>query len=463
MTTHRGLLSILIGFSIASPLAGDTTAYGQAQRTQSATQRPAVPVRGTVFDSLRGRPLANAFVTVGGVSGASATDAKGRFRFDSVPPGVYTVTAQHPVLDSIGLSGLAARATVEAGGREVQLAVPSFETLWRSSCAGRVPRDSGIVFGNVRHAKGGAPVANAGIELSWADLVLDRRRSVVQRQWRIETRTNAQGGYAVCGVPSRVGLVVRAANDSSASGQIDIPPNGIRVQRRDLMIGSATPGPFERGAIVGVVVDPQGQPVSGARVLSEGLAEVRTNADGRFRVNDVPAGTRQIEVLAIGVAPALAAADVTPGDSAIIDVHLQRVLTLDAVRTMAARGNRVFAAEFDARRRSGFGYSRDSSDIIRYPQFPNVLRDVPGLTVRQGASSLTITVSDGKGGSCEPEVLIDGAPAAFGHLVDLLPNEVGGLEVYARASRIPARFVPPGIQPQCGMILVWTKYGFRNR
>jgi protocatechuate 3,4-dioxygenase beta subunit len=462
MTTHRGLLSVLIGFSIAAPFGGGQMAYGQAQRAQNAAPRLVVPVRGIVFDSLRGRPLANAFVTVAGVSGASATDSKGRFRFDSVPPGIYTITAQHPVLDSIGLSGLAARATVEAGGREVQLAVPSFETLWRSSCAGRVPRDSGIVFGNVRQAKGGVPVPNAAIELWWADLVMDRRRSVVQRQWHVETRTNAQGGYAVCGVPPRIGLVVRATNDSSASGQIDIAPNGIRVQRRDLTMGSET-GPSEGGAIAGVVVDPLGQPVSGARVLTEGLAEVRTNADGRFRLNGVPAGTRQIEVLAIGVAPALAAADVAPGDSAIIDVHLQKVLTLDAMRTMAARGNRVFAAEFDARRKSGFGYSRDSTDIIRYTQFPSVFRDVPGLTVRQGASSLTITVSDGKGGSCEPEVLIDGAPASFGHLVDLQPNEVGGLEVYTRAAHIPARFVPPGIQPQCGMILVWTKYGFRSR
>src|SRR5262249_22946364 len=131
MTTHRGLLSVLIGFTIVTPLADGATAYGQAQRGQRAVQR-AASMRGTVFDSLRGRPLANAFVTVAGVNGASATDSKGRFRFDSVPPGVYTVTAQHPVLDSIGLSGLAARATVEAGGSDVQLAVPSFETLWRS-------------------------------------------------------------------------------------------------------------------------------------------------------------------------------------------------------------------------------------------------------------------------------------------------------------------------------------------
>jgi hypothetical protein len=440
----------------------DALAQTQRGQTQPTSARPGV-LRGIVFDSLRGKPLANAFVTITGQSRASATDSRGRFQFDSVAPGVHTVTAQHPVLDSIGLSGLAARATVESGSREVQLAVPSFETLWRSSCPGRVPRDSGIVFGSVRNALTGAPAADVAIKLSWADLILDRKRTVVQRQWHVETRTNARGGYAVCGVPQRLGLSVRAANDSSASGDIDLPPTDIRVQRRDLLIGPAPRTSGVHGVIAGIVTDPQGQPVANARVHTDSLLEVRTDADGRFRLNDMPVGTRQIEVLSIGVAPATAAADVLPGDSAVINVRLQTVLTLDAVRSMAARGNRVFAAEFDARRKSGFGYSRDSMEIIRYTQFPNVFRDIPGLNVRVTAASLSITVPDGKGGFCEPEVLIDGASAAFGHLIDLQPNEVGGVEVYVRAAHIPARFVPPGIQPRCGMILVWTKYGFRNR
>jgi hypothetical protein len=59
--------------------------------------------------------------------------------------------------------------------------------------------------------------------------------------------------------------------------------------------------------------------------------------------------------------------------------------------------------------------------------------------------------------------LIDGARATLIHLLDLRSSEIGGGEVYTHAAHIPSRFVPTGIQPQCGMILVWTKYGFRNR
>ena len=465
MMPRRGLLLVLLGSSTLAHLGAAPQASAQPPRGQpGSAPRGTVAVRGIVFDSLRGKPLANAFVTIAGRTDASATDSRGRFRFDSMSPGVYTVTAQHPVLDSIGLSGLAATATVERGGGEVALAVPSFATLWKLSCRGRPPRDSGIIFGTIRHAAGGAPVPDAGVEVSWADLVLGAKHSVVQRQWRVETRTNEHGGYAVCGVPPQTGSAVRASTGASASGLVDVPPNGMRVQRRDLLIGPVPAAhAAQHGTIVGLVTDPDGQSVEGARVMTENLPEVRTNAAGQFTLAGVPTGTRQIEVIAIGVAPATAAADVTPGDSTVINVRLQKVLTLDAMRTMAARGNRVFAAEFDARRKSGFGYSRDSTEIAKYTQLMNVFRDVPSLNVHYASSTLTITVPDGKGGACAPDVLIDGAPAAFGHLVDLLPDEVGGVEVYPRAAHIPPRFVPPGVQPQCGMILVWTKYGFRNR
>src|SRR5262249_26110122 len=221
-----------------------------------------------------------------------------------------TVTAQHPVLDSIGLSGLAPRTTIEEGGRDVQLAVRSFETLWRSSCAGKVPRDSGIVFGSFRSALTGKPVADVAVQLSWADLLLENKRSVVQRQSHIDTRTNAHGGYAVCAVPPRTEFSLRAANDTSASGLIVIEPIDIPVRRRDLLIGPVTSTARQSGAIVGMVTDPRGQSVPGARVLLESLPEVRTDADGHFRLDDVPAGTRQIQVLSIGVAPAFAIADV---------------------------------------------------------------------------------------------------------------------------------------------------------
>lgn len=427
-------------------------------------QRSNVPVRGIVFDSLRGRPLRNAFVTVAGDPRSITTDAQGRFEFDAMSAGKYTFVAQHPLLDSIGLSGLTAAATVSESANEVRLAIPSFATMWSVACGGRAPKDSGIVFGTVRHAVSGRPVANAAIDASWSDLMLDRRRGLRQRRWNILTETNAQGGFAVCGVPPDLGIRLRAALDTNQAAEIDLPALTARVHRRDLFVGPANVADSAgRGSIRGVVTSAAGVPWGEARVRAPGVDEVRTDAEGRFFISGVAPGTRQLEVLALGASPTLAIADVTPRGIAEVTIHVERVPVLSGMRTTATRGVRVAATEFEERKKSGLGYIRDSTQIIKYDQFFNLFRDVPSLTTRYAGSALTILVPDGKGGSCEPDVLIDGAAAAFGHLIDLESKEVAAVEVYPRISQIPGRFQRPGIRAQCGMILVWTKYGFRNR
>lgn len=429
---------------------------------RAGAQREPVTLHGFVFDSLRGHPLRDAAVIIGSSIPVIRTDEAGRFRADSVPPGVYDITAQHPLFDSIGLSGLTVHAVVRTGAREIALAVPSFETLWRRTCRGRAPKDSGIVFGTIRHAAGGATVANAAVSLSWVDLLLNDTKRVVERHWSVETRSNEHGGYAVCGVPLNLSLNVRASDDSSASGAIDLAPGALRIERRDLLLGwRATRG--RHGTIVGIVTDPSGIPVGFARIRLPGARETRTDTAGRFMLFDVPTGSRQIEVIAVGTAPARAVAEVTPGDTTMVLVHIEKFLELAPMRTDAARRGAILAAEFDERRRLGVGYSRDSTQIAKYTEFLNVFRDIPSLNVQYGSSTLRITTPDGRGGTCEPHVLIDGVPAAFGHLIDLQPGEVGGVEVYPRALQVPGQFIPPGIRPSCGMILVWTQYGFRHR
>jgi hypothetical protein len=438
---------------------------GLALSRSVGAQPGKVRVRGVVFDSLRREPIRNAFVSMAGTEQVATTDSRGRFHFDSVLPGVHSVTAQHPLLDSIGLSGLSTHATVTDGHDEVSLAVPSFPTLWGVACGGgRVPKDSGIVYGTIRDASSGTPAANVKVELSWSDLLLDNKRHVVQRRWRIETRSNSVGGYAVCGVAPDLGIQVHAGADSSESGVIDLPPLATRVQRRDLLVGSgASTDSSHGGTITGLVTDQTGQPVADARILMDQIPAIRSDADGRFMLRDVPTGTRQVEIFAIGTSPLLEIVDVVPGTPATIQATLRRVRTLEAMRTEANRGARVFASEFNERRRQGFGYVRDSSEIGKYDQFVNVLRDVPSMNVQYRGSVLSISVPDGKGRSCAPDVWIDGAHAGFGNLIDLSPKEVGGVEVYPRAAHIPPRFVPPGIQPECGIIVVWTKYGLKNR
>src|SRR5687768_9798305 len=75
------------------------------------------PVRlvGVAFDSLKGEPLRDAVVAVRGLPASAVTDDRGRFVFDNVPPGRQTIVVQHPVLDSLGFSGLSRPVMVAAG------------------------------------------------------------------------------------------------------------------------------------------------------------------------------------------------------------------------------------------------------------------------------------------------------------------------------------------------------------
>ena len=227
--------------------------------------------------------------------------------------------------------------------------------------------------------------------------------------------------------------------------------------------GSVLAQGLTAGTVTGTVIDPSGQPLSDARVIVDSLPEVRTGDDGTFTVRLVPTGTREVRVLLVGAAATVVPVDVTPGTTANVNVTVRRITALAPVETRAERNTRVFAAEFSERRRHGYGYVRDSTEIIKYDEFLSVLRSVPSMNVQYRRSTLTITVPNGVGGVCAPRMLIDGAEAGFGHLIDLLPKEIAAVEVYVRGAQVPARFARIGIQPQCGAILVWTKYGMRSR
>jgi hypothetical protein len=59
------------------------------------------------------------------------------------------------------------------------------------------------------------------------------------------------------------------------------------------------------------------------------------------------------------------------------------------------------------------------------------------------------------GGTCAPTIFIDGRQRALIELYDLAPDQLAGVEVYARPSLVPPRFQVA--MSTCGVIVVWTK------
>lgn len=443
MSRSSQIAALLAVVASAAPLA--------AQRT--------VVVRGVAYDSVRGAPLAGAVISMAGDARTVRADNRGRFELDGVIPGPHSFSAQHLALDSLGFSGITARTNVTDGRDEVRIAGPSFSTLWRSVCGtNRIPRDSGFVYGTVRDAVTQSAVPNATIDLTWIDLHVDRARHISQSRYRAQTQSDTTGNYYICGVPRETGTRIRAATQSAASGLIDLAGGSLRVQRRDLTIGAATDSGFNQtGIVAGLVADSAGHPVGDARVLADGVGELRSGADGRFVVRGVPIGTRQVEVLAIGMAPVITAVDVNAVDTASVLATMRRITTLDVVRVTASPQVRRLVRDIEERRAGGMGYMRDSTEIANHGTLSSVLFEFPSVRVeRKNVFGDFVVTLPGTGASrCLANVLIDGQKSDFEELNYLRPADIAAIEVYPHRMSLPMQFMR---FDDCGAIIVWTKW-----
>jgi hypothetical protein len=430
-------------------------------RSLEAQSAP-VRVAGIAFDSLKGEPLREAVVAIRGLAGSATTDERGRFSFDHVPPGRHTFVVQHPVLDTIGFSGLSRQVLVGPGSGDIRIGVPSLATLWRTACgAGAPPKDKALVFGTIRDIDQQRPVPDAFVDLTWQDLTYDKRRGLRQTAHRGATRSDSTGSYVVCGVPTNTWMRIDAGVASGASGRIDLPPSPLQVRRRDLMVGvSGEQDSTQRGTISGHLVGPDGGAFMNARIVLDDSSEVRSGVDGRFIMRNVRAGTRQVEVFSIGISPVVSAVDVLPGETSTLALQLQRVTTLDVVQvTGTSRGRRI-AMEIIERKRLGFGHTMELGELVAHSTMETVFADLPSTIIERRGVDFAVWLPDGRGGQCPAQVWVDGARSGPEALNMIRPREVTAVEVYARPGTVPLKFRPVEVKSGCGVILVWTNWAF---
>ncbi len=436
-------------------------------------------IAGTVRDGLTNRPLAAATVQLvlasdpAGKMRTSVTDSSGAFQITAIPPGRYLLDFTHHRVDELGIELPPRVVDVPVGATTLryELAIPGPRALARVLCNGERADSAGVLGGRVLDAETGLPAGSGTVTASWVELRVTAAE--VHRTPRtVRAPLDDAGRFAVCGIPSEIPVRVEAAVGAKRTGEIEMQVSPFSLLHRDLFVAAnASADSVLRGAmrarglarVTGHVRRTNGAPVDRAQVLVIGTgASTLTDAAGAFAIDSLPAGSRELEVRALGFVPANTVVDLRTHMTATADLTLtNRVAQLEAVTVFGTAPKRDEAGGFAERSRGIFGRFFTAEQIRRIApaSVPDLMRMVPGLRVTTAQGSLMNTVTsrgDGLESACLPDVFIDGFLVADGATsLDTLvrPSEIGAIEVYVDQNTVPVQFR----RGPCGSIVIWTR------
>lgn len=252
-------------------------------------------------------------------------------------------------------------------------------------------------------------------------------------------------------------------------------PEGIRLSEAPIVEEAGVRRVQETGRIVGTVTDQRGEPLPATQIQVLGM-ELGTvsNAEGRYTLENVPAGEVQLRAQRIGYATVNRTITVVANQTVTLDMELRpEALQLDAIVVTGtpgetqrrAIGNTVGHVDMSAAVESA--PSQDLQTMIS--------ARVPGVTALSGSGNL------GTGGQMrirgisslsltnEPLVYVDGVrinadpnagPSVRGgrqvsRLADINPNDIASIEVI----KGPAAATLYGTEASNGVIQIITKRG----
>ena len=457
-----------------------------AQTPDTTRRAPGSRVSGVVRDSIARRPLAEALIQLVSADDparfvrTAVSDSIGRYAINDVPVGRYTLGFFHPTLDSLGVETALHPVYVGSTGQPIRtdLSPPSPARLRAAACGKQANDSSGVIIGVVQDADGGGPVAGVTVRAEWLEFALSRNGLVRTMPHRTAT-TGDNGWYAVCNVPSRGTVALRATHGDDSTGLIEVLVPSTGYVRRELFLGGKPAIETGNGKLSGTVVATRnGIPLKGALVQITDGPSTRANEDGEWFFNNAPVGTRMLEVRALGYYPDRRPVHVLTG-VAPVRISLSTLeAVLDTIKIKSSRMSTGDRTGFADRRHGGPGRYLTSAQIMKRPALftSEIFKTVPGIRIGYASDTLAtdmaiainpddMSLSDRRilmrgisGDWCAPAIYLDGVHMR--HLgadaIDswLQPKDVAGIEIYSEAT-VPNEFQQ--MRSGCGSIVIWKK------
>lgn len=196
--------------------------------------RPLNPatLTGVAHDSA-GRALRDVTVRLPGTSFTDTTDERGRFAFDSVPPGSYAVAVQHPEYSLYGITAAQAFVTLREAERE-QIALRALRThqIRDQLCDGKshAPRHATLRVIMVDSATT-TPLRGLPLRLAWSDPL--RSGALAWREQQLTGETDALGAVDFCDIPPAVPMELvleRGADGPLRISVLQLRPNELSTR-----------------------------------------------------------------------------------------------------------------------------------------------------------------------------------------------------------------------------------------
>jgi hypothetical protein len=421
-------------------------------------------LEGTITAAVASRSAAGATVEATRVqpepvaSFVARSDDRGRYRFDSLPPGEYAVRLSTGWLDSLSLTLPERAITVAAGERaRLDFALPAGAALRDGVCPGlELGTGKGAVAGHASDPDADLPLVGATVVVSWKELAVDRATLKTQSEERVATMpTRERGEYRLCGVPTGTALSLQLQQNERASSEVRVTvTDEDGAVARDLSLRGSRAG---TATLVGTVRGIAGQPLAQTEVRIEGAeAAAVSDASGRYSLSGLPAGTQTLVARRIGYEPAELTVELRAGRSVERDVQLSRVVSLDSIRVVAMRAQ---YPEFEYNRRANpFGVFLGPEDIERRhaSQTIDLFSGVAGITPSGHGSDAMLTSVHGRAGGnkCAGTALFVNGHSDVRRLNDIAAGSVRAIEIYPQGAFAPTQY---SVRGSCGVVVIWTE------